>query len=888
MLSMPSEERKRNVNAWGLLKRRGLLREKEIEGLNAGNKASIEPDINQPDLDPPQKIQIRVPLAIPKRERASYVRIRLVREKFQLRMLKRWREFVDDFTGLEKVRVPREQSLLYESLLTDYNVIATDMFGQGVSEGNRYFEDQFRVTGISRNQQTRLVNKHVNIFEQRSRNLFFEDASTLLAGSGAQTPQEEREFFTSFERHIIAYANVAVSIAYDAFLRGTTLLNSTIADRFEAAGIGVPEIPVKVVWILADQSEHSFDCEVMSRGEEQDGSGIWDPRSLAEMDLYPTSPELDCGGACHCHLSPFIPLTEVTANFMDAMIPVPDAENILNVIPDLSRADLLKLFSTKGFTLADDIAEFIAGNSSLRRSELWKGINAFEVRTSLGPEFLVLGRTDARVIARNLIRPDRITIDIFLPEGLTLARLSATQRAQILNVLAHEFGHTVAFPLKTGVVSNMLTAKQAEAIFAIAAKERTTALAQISVNFEKAIAKIPRARISKQIQADIAVMRAFLSDPELIIERLVSAIKSGARLPGGLTGQDAWRLLERVVTQYSTGVKLTSVYSLRNVEEYFAEWFSQILTNPTRAAFLSPPLNRQTAKSFSFTGRQFFGTKSSRRARSLLPDSAAITTRLDVPTGSAVNAVAPSLKTFAGAAQSATSETARLTTEQVRRQLATVIKRNPMLQRNEFYGELNITFIDRIQMGKRSGIRNNIGFFEDGQFVLNADVWKFASVDRRTEIISDLIADHLWTVSKPAFRSQITDFFVDDYLFKTMDYLGKHTAIQNLPSRHIEDLRRAIYGTPSARTRNLSIWVDNFEPSLRPVIQNMTDLPIMNIDSLASPKDFWRNWFRLYVTKPEVATFYSQELFEIFAANLRIGVLRKMMDYFTGGWHAGT
>jgi len=82
---------------------------------------------------------------------------------------------------------------------------------------------------------------------------------------------------------------------------------------------------------------------------------------------------------------------------------------------------------------------------------------------------------------------------------------------------------------------------------------------------------------------------------------------------------------------------------------------------------------------------------------------------------------------------------------------------------------------------------------------------------------------------------------------------------------------------------DLTFWTRNYEQYFQPVLKNIPDLPLMNLDSLASPKDFWMSWFRLYVTQPSYAAYYSRDLFEILGAQLRLGVLGKMFN-FLGGW----
>jgi len=840
-------------------------------------KDAIVPDIDIPESIRPDKLGITAPLVIPEGERVAYVKMHSLRKTFAHQLLLRWNKFKLEYLQTLDKALDKEQKNVFQDMVNDFSDIALKAFQQGVNIGNGYFEEQFKVRGLNEKQQAQLVNKHLGIFEDKSYNLFYKEAASVIDG---ETPAKQKSLLDGFDRFLLNYANVAVSIAYDTFTRGISLLNRSVGAAFKIGGLGLPTDPVKVIWVLAEDATHSIDCEAMALGVDGDGSGIWDARQLAEMGLMPGSSLLDCGGNCRCHLSSYVPLDASAASWLDSMTEAAPVRNALRVQPNLSSGALRKLLETEGITLNiadEEIFSSILANPLLRRRELWKELDSFTLKVVEGETFAADGLTVVRNRGSLGKLPDTIELAVTLPKGKIFTSLTQFEKDEIVRVAAHEFGHTIAFPLKTTVTSNILDKEAATLLIDTAGRSLDAAVARISANFENAVRAMSASTMTSQMRKDIVVMKTFLADPQNLIESIFDAVQKDVPF-GSVSGRDAWRMLENAIAQYSTSTRLLTAYQLRSSNEYLAEWLSVLFTNPERAAVLDPDLNKLMAKVLP----TFFDSAAVRRASTLLPDSLALAFRLDVPTPGGLTPIAPNVIDFGSLIDSFISKSKRFTTEAVQKDLLSVLESNPLLQRSEYFKNLEVSFVDRIQMGKMSGSRNNIGFFDKGIFTVNFDYWNTLTKSQKQATLADVIAEQLWRDAKPLIKTEIKDAYRKDYLGRTLDYLQNKAGIQRIGTKMVAEIRATALGV-GEKKGDLTFWTRNYEQYFQPVLKNIPDLPLMNLDSLASPKDFWMSWFRLYVTQPSYAAYYSRDLFEILGAQLRLGVLGKMFN-FLGGW----
>ena len=853
---------------------------KQVPNVKAA-RAATTPDTQIPESVAPDKLGIDAPLVIPEGERDAYVAMHSLRPKFAKQLQARWNQFKREYLATLNKALNTTQKNVFEDMLNDFNDIALKAFQQGVDTGNSYFENQFKINGLNNKQQSQLVNKHLSIFEDKSYNLFYKEAASALDG---QPPENHKSILDGYDKFLLNYANVAVGIAYDTFTRGISLLNKSIGAAFKIGGLGLPTDPVKVIWVLAEDAHHSIDCDAMAMGVEGDGSGIWDARQLAEMGLMPASSLLDCGGNCRCHLSAYVPLDTNSASWLNVMTESAPIRNVLKVQPNLSISALRKLLSAEGVTLNvadEEIFTSILANPLLRRNELWRDLNSFTLNTIEGEAFAVDGLTSVMNRGKLGKLPDTLQLTVTLPKGITFNELTQFQKDEIQRVAAHEFGHTIAFPLKSTVTSNVLDRAAAAELLDAAGIQLDVAVARINANFDNAVRAMAKSTITAEMKTDISVMKTFLANPQNLIESIFEAIQKKEPF-GNVTGRQAWAMVEQTIAQYSPGTRLVTAYQLRNSNEYLAEWLSILFTNPERAAVLDPTLNRLMSKLLP----EFFDSAAVRRASALLPDSLALAFRLDAPTPGGLTPVSPNTKELQLLAESALSKTKRITTAAIREDFLGVIESNPLLQRSEYFKNLKINFVDRVQMGKMSGSKNNIGFLDKGIFTVNLDYWDTLTGIQKQATVSDMIADHLWQTFKPLMKTEIRAAYSKDVLGRVLEYVQSKAGIQRLGTRMVAEIKAIALGVGENRG-DLSFWTRNYNQYFLPVLKNIPDLPIMNFDSLASPKDFWMSWFRLYVTQPGYAAYYSRDLFEILGANLTLGTpitkflsLRKILK-----WH---
>ncbi len=754
-------------------------------------------------------------------------------------------------------------------MLGNFDVIAEEAFRDGITSGNDYFEGSFRVRGLTEPQRELLVKKHLEIFRVKSRALFRDDAATKLD----EQPQEPESVLSSFDRFLLAYANVSVGIAYDIFARNTDLLNTALRKLYSIAGQDFPKDPVKVEWRLFEGADHSDDCKRMSFGKE--GTGYWDARELSESGILPASSLLDCGGNCKCHLSPVVALNPQTAAWLQNLTPVGDRKDTLNIIPNISENALGELFDIKKFRMSSIIRKLIISNTIFRRSEFFNNLKQGGLRIVARPNqprFQVVGETNfIRRAGRNV--PASIQLQIDLPTGVRLDQLTEFQKNIINKQLAHEIGHTVAvFDPTTGIGTSMINSRVANELMSAANTERATVLLQIQENFDRIIRRIPKRKLTAQMKADIVLMRGFLKDPDDFVDRLITAVIDGKNF-GGVPAEQAYNIFDSVLQQYATGVKLTRGYQLYTPDEYFAEWFSLLLTDPAKAALFNQRLNKIMANRYS----EFFETAVTRRAQTLLPTSSALGFRTDLPRPSGFTPLGPNLQSFTSAVRGVESRTTRITTGTVKRQVTEVIKNVPNIHRQEFFRDLNVAFIDKFQMATRTGSRQHIGFFDDGVFFVNYDKWRFMTLNQRSAVLSDMIGRNIWKQMAPVVKEQVRDIY-RSYLDRTLTFIEGKANIQF--ERGIAELatvRQTILGTATTPP-NLAFWTRNYDQIFRPVVENISDIPIINIDSLRNPEAFFIEWTKLFMLSPASTRVYEPLLRESLEDFLRTSPIRKLLE----------
>lgn len=832
-----------------------------------------EPKAKQETDTPNVKIRrakIGSPAFLPEAERLHYDKIQNLHKRFLRQLMTRWNKFKKDYLNSFEKQVSRTQRQIFKTMLDDFSGIAEDGFAAGVSAGNGYFEDQFSVNGLSGAQQRRIVRQHRGVFNSRANVLFFEDVVDQVS----EAPPEEREDKLSlFDKFLFGYANVAGALAYSVFSKNIEVLNVDLKKLFSAAGDLFSKDIVKMEWKLMDDSEHSSDCLFLAEGEEQKGDGIWDARTLSEMGLVPKSPNLDCGGKCNCHLSPVVPTPEDKAKWLDKVTIAPRIKDALTVSTNATQARMLALFRTKNFSIPGRLADDIIRRPSFRRTQFFSRLpqGGIKYRFTTGTEFSVTGQTT--FTSRQAVK--EIIIDITLPPGQTASTITARQADAITRTLAHELGHTfgsIAGKLDTGKVFGIHGLRGGEELLKIAERERRKALSQIQNNFKKILRNIPRNRRA-QLGGVVDTIEDFLKNPDDFLDDLFDKLSKGETF-GGVPAEQAYETLNKAITEFATGTQLVRSYQLWDRSEYLADWFAVLLTDPNRAAALSPNLNKAMASRYT----SFFKKTTTNAAQQVIPDSVAATFRGDLPLDSAFLPIAPNLQSIGSAAVKFRTATKRVSNSTVQRQVASALKSSPNLHRQEFFRGLKVRFQDKLQVQRATGSRRNLAYFDKGQFVVNYDRWRGMTDSSRSAIMADVVSRHVWTSSKSSVRKQIRDQYAE-YLDRTFDVLANKANVQNLARRPIEAVKDVVLGNKEfGIPRNLGFWGRNFE-SIRPVVRNVTDLPIINVDSLASPQAYWSEWFRLYVTKPGAAQFQSPELKEILNGFLRTSGIGKLLDF---------
>jgi len=851
-----------------VIKRETLGDFDESDGLGRPKAKQSKPLADTPKLRRPK---VGSPAFLPEDERKSYDEIHGLREQFLRRLKSTWNEFKKKYIATFDKQVTREQRSLFNELLEDFNGIAEDSFTKGVRAGNRYYEDQFSSKGLSPVQERRVVRQHAKVFRDRSKILFRDDVSEQV--NEASSIGEAALVLNGFDKFLNGYANVVGAIAYDVFARSISTLNAGLFEAFSAAGEIFPTEAVKVEWVLFDDAEHSSDCLILAEGEDRDGSGLWDAKALSETGLVPRSPNLDCGGNCRCHLSPVVPLAADAAMWLDRISIAPIIKDTLATATNTSEIGLLNLFQTKNFNIPSRIADDIVRRPSFRRKEFFNQLEGVNFQVVRGRSFAVGGKTRfAGTIRDTKVRS--IDMTIRLGPGQELSTLTQSQLDEITQVFAHEVGHTFAStaPTVSKLGFGLHGQRAADDIMKIAGKERKVALQQIENNFNNVVNRMSQAQKVENGGAIVEFQR-FLRNPDGFMDDLFRSVHRGETF-GGIDAERAYQILNRTITEYSTGTNLVRGYQLWDRGEYFADWFSLLMVDPAKAALFNPNLNKAMASKFP----SFFTKISASRAKQVIPDAVAASMRVDLPLASAFQPVAPNLESIGSAAVKFRTATSRVSNSTVQRQVAKTIRDNPSLHRQEFYRGLKVRYIDKLQTGRRTGSRKNIAFFENDQFFINYDKWRILPDEGKATIVSDVISRHVWNTAKSPVRTRMRDAY-SDYLGRSIDFMANKADIQSLSRRPIENVRDVVLGNRSKGIpKNLGFWGRNFD-AIRPTIEKVSDLPILNVDSLASPQAFWSEWFKSYVTHPGFANNYAPEFKDILEDFLRTSPLGKFFSF---------
>ena len=732
-------------------------------------------------------------------------------------------------------------------MLKEFHEIGKEAFHSGVQLGTDYFEDTFKVKGITPRQQSLVANKYLRVFDERAEALYKDDAIAEMRENPTRNPLE---VLSSFDRYLLMYANVAASAAYSVFVRSVGLLNTWMSRAYSLAGVADPPGPVMVQWILEPDAKHSEDCWKLAQG--RDGDGVWDAKELAAMDIFPKSSLLDCGGNCRCSVRPVAGLEPGAASWLNNLLELPNVKGVLNVTPNMNTDDFLGMLASKKFTIPTEIRQWMSETGYLRRKEFWDKLpdepGSFFTIVKTGPKFRVEGATYS---LKKTGQPGRIVLQLTLPEGVTFKDLTFAQRQDILRTISHELGHTI-MNVSTGELKGLYGTEIAEAILDQVSKSRAMALAQVESNFEKIVASLSGKTLTPQVLNDVKLMRVFLQDSDQFMTQLFKAVENSQKF-GGIDARDAWMMFERVLQQYSTGTMLTRGYQLWNLDEYFAEWFSLLLTDPRKAALFNPALNRTMGKMLPgiFKPAGSIG-------KVLLPEAVSIWNRIDVPRPTTYKPISPSWTSYKKNFAGIRSITEKVGDRTVLRQVQEVVREYPAFMRDEFFDGLKIQFVDRIQMGRRAGTRTFIGYHDkkSGIFFINWDRWRQMDVDQRAFMLADTVSKNFLEDGSNAVRRQIQQRY-NAYLQASLSWIDRKATIQNLGTRDLRDVIQIVFGSKELDLKpNITFWTRNFDAHFKSAISNITDLPVLNVESLASPEAFFREWMRMFFTKPSGAAAY--------------------------------
>lgn len=851
-----------------------------------------------------------VRIAIPAREYKHYKKIQNLRKKYfplfkeawdsvKPKIAKAYIESLDE--SVKKVNLDLISSglqIAYSSLRSQFNQIANLAFGDGISFGNSYFEDMFKVSGLSDTQVDELKKDYLTTFGIKSQDLFETQVLNSLDDSNVNNQLGISKILDSFDRFLLAYAGVASSVAYDVFANSIDFLNDSIVDQLGSISL-FGNKPFALQWVLGEVATvHSPDCLLMSQGNfTLKGVGVWDPQELANVGLIPQSALLDCGGSCRCHLRPIsFDSDDVTENVVleSFTSPFKSINDHFEVIPNLSAFEVESLFKSKGWFIPDSIKESLTSVPFFRRREFLENIPVKSNDTGVTFNFInridegwnVGGFTTLNSKGKSIKLAD-ITLNIEIPASLKISNgdipLGSIPKPvldKINQVFAHELGHSfllnvpksIADKVGVDVTSTIFDQTTLKRINDVIKKEYEFSLSKVNAKVKNRIDELDNDVIPNNLKADVKLLKDIFASSNgeeygdaikflyknVIENKNVSIIVDGKSVI--VDAKQALLQMTNALKKLGINIDLISDYQLFNVDEYWAEFVGLMAVDPSRARLFNERLSSLFSKEFKDFGKNIFS-----KTDLLLPDQVSVNQLLNIPEVKALPLIPPNSK-FNDIVKSkqVTTNTRAITSKNARAQVKRVFDKFPTLLRSEFFDEgVGITFLSKGQMRKVAGTSTHTAVLDvqTNNIIINNDKWKTLSLNKKAEILSELSATSLFKKLSRGNKEKIKEVW-GKTVNNILNHLEIKSAKQGLKPGRVENLLELVFNNPS-------VWTNNFD-AISKLLKKIPDLPVKNIESLRDFESLWRSFIKDYVTKSQTISPLDSELYDILSNTLTV------------------
>lgn len=832
---------------------------------------------------------------IPENEWNTYISIQRSSAVYSRKFLKAWNKHKPKlaaaiFSNIKKQIVRKSQhDDVLDSFFNDIDKIAKEGFTTGVDLGDTYFTNLYGVKGLSQKQKQALIKDYDTTFKDKTRRLYGERLDQYIDSKDPVEETNVLDLLGAFDGFTKAYGNILKSIAYEVFSNEIQILSDSVETLFGGAGNKY------VQWILGDvRTNHSADCINLATAPGVGGvAGVYDVAVLLETNTIPGSDALDCHGNCQCHLSPANNLIIEDDSWSDKLVKFVVHSDIHELLTDIDETALRKLFTDRKYAGPDFIVDEILKDKIFHNTKLWnvpvgepsstpyyKLNKGFEVKIKIGKQktWGVTGTTEFVQTPKG-IETQVVRIDVEAPAGTNITKLTAKDIPshvydEVKQVTGHELGHNFLSEFEQGLAGTALEntnnakqlLKQIDHSWNQNVDNTIDQIKQVLTKVDDLLSRTDNNLTDlqiKQIKEATNILNKFFTedDPKQLFQKLYEAYINKDKI-FGMNAIDAEKLLIESFKALGVSPNVYSYYQLFSKNEYWAEWFSLFLKDPSKAALLDPKLTVKFAELYP----DFVKTTKGKGTAANLPDAVAINHRSDLPKLDNGDVIPPTLS-GKDILKQLTNNSAKFTDKEVRETFAKTIKSSPQIARSEFFEDVRFIAIDEVQMKRLSRSSKNVAYYKDNELFINYTVWKDLSDDNRLHTLASSIGQNYYTENRNMQKS-VRNIFKQN-IKDVLDSLITKFNSAKLKKTTSEEIALDIL-TKFKNDNNLNIteWMRNY-PTLKVILQHVPDLPVRNLEALSSPSVYFREWFSGYITNPAgTKNHYGDKLYSLLQKHL--------------------
>ena len=510
-------------------------------------------------------------------------------------------------------------------------------------------------------------------------------------------------------------------------------------------------------------------------------------------------------------------------------------------------------------------------------------------------DIVVYIKVDAKVYDKYKLGelPSEGSIDPYIPRS----EIPADILKASMKTLVHELGHSLwfyptdiqhsfgalDFRIAGGWAENTVTKEATEKLSTLLNSHYDSLVHRVGTKLLQAIDDPDfRAQFIAQYKTDVGIdiiKNWIIEKPTTMFHDLWNMQIGGGGVKGGLGHRGILKqlsdLLESTGIMLEEGGQLFSSYSLHDVNEYWAELFSQIVLNPKAAMIYNPEITQQMGKLFP---ELFISAKTGKKYLDI-PSQVAPEMRNALLDFNYDNVFLPN-STFSKLLERITINTSAVTKAEIAIAMKETVKHNPHFFRHEFIENADIVIIDSEQMGRLTKNKYAVSLFEDNTLYINYSQWQHAVPENRIAEMTDAVGASVYARNRkiqPKVRKVYEESVLDSLrtvLADMEDIMEDVDSDADEATADAAGLLSEYIQSIDAGTQKFSIkgWMKMYEDNdeIPYVFKRLVNAPILSTESLASPAAFFKKWFSTYISTPHVAHWkYNGKMTDILRTLLK-------------------